>query len=190
MSEPRKRRSRVARKNPLPFLYGGIAIVGVLVVGMIIFVVLNRDTAADVPIEVLTDEGSDHVAVGAAVEYQSDPPASGNHWPSTAAWGFFRDTPPPDENLVHNLEHGGVIIWYDPQQVTEEQSQQLFDIYRELIQIERRVILTVREGMESPIALTAWNHRLRLDSVDEAAIRSFFDQRILLGPECSNRRCP
>jgi hypothetical protein len=44
--------------------------------------------------------------------YPSNPPTSGPH--AQSALNFrVHDTPQPKENLVHNMEHGGVIIWYN-----------------------------------------------------------------------------
>ncbi len=29
-------------------------------------------------------------------------------------------TPQPETQLIHNLEHGGIVIWYDPEALTAE----------------------------------------------------------------------
>jgi len=47
-------------------------------------------------------------------EWDTDPPSSGPHNVNWADWGRY-DTALPDTNAVHNLEHGGVIIWFGPQ---------------------------------------------------------------------------
>jgi hypothetical protein len=59
-----------------------------------------------------------HVKVGTRVAYDVVPPSHGPHYEnpvSFAARPFFttRDNPPV-ENLVHNLEHGYTVLWYDP----------------------------------------------------------------------------
>jgi hypothetical protein len=60
----------------------------------------------------------DHVVVGTRVDYEFVPPSSGKHYSnpvSFAARPFFttKDNPPV-ENVVHNMEHGYTILWYDP----------------------------------------------------------------------------
>jgi hypothetical protein len=45
--------------------------------------------------------------------YRSQPPASGPHNPTPLAAGQYPD-PPPIDQAIHSLEHGAVIIWYDP----------------------------------------------------------------------------
>jgi hypothetical protein len=59
-----------------------------------------------------------HVKVGTRVNYAVAPPSHGAHYENPVPFAsrpFFttRDSPPV-ENLVHNLEHGYTILWYDP----------------------------------------------------------------------------
>lgn len=60
--------------------------------------------------------GNDHREDGTAIEYPDIPPSSGPHWqqPAFPARAFYtqRDRPAV-EQLVHNLEHGYTILWYD-----------------------------------------------------------------------------
>ena len=57
-----------------------------------------------------------HVQDGTVEKYQTVPPSFGPHWasPIFPSREFYtaRDRPPM-ERLVHNLEHGYTIIWYD-----------------------------------------------------------------------------
>jgi hypothetical protein len=50
--------------------------------------------------------------IGTQINYPSNPPAGGPHWPVWAVWGVH-DTAVPLEYLVHNEEHGGVILFYN-----------------------------------------------------------------------------
>lgn len=69
--------------------------------------------------DVLTDatEGSaDHKPDGTVVKYAQVPPSSGSHWaaPAFPAREFYTARDRPEmEQLVHNLEHGYTIFWYD-----------------------------------------------------------------------------
>ena len=47
------------------------------------------------------------------VKYDSNPPTNGRHFVVPADDGEYSDAP-TDEQLVHNLEHGRVIIWFKP----------------------------------------------------------------------------
>jgi hypothetical protein len=64
------------------------------------------------PGQVMLQDGRDHKAEGAPLEYKFNPPTSGDHYPSWIAKGFYEE-PRFDGNLVHSLEHGYVIFWYD-----------------------------------------------------------------------------
>ena len=47
------------------------------------------------------------------VTYRTFPPSSGIHNPTTSIWGNYR-VPVDPRQAVHNLEHGGIAIWYGP----------------------------------------------------------------------------
>ncbi|MBI3486444.1 DUF3105 domain-containing protein [Candidatus Daviesbacteria bacterium] len=53
-----------------------------------------------------------HKIQGTKIEYKSNPPTSGPHYFDWTRPGVY-DSPPMDGNLVHSLEHGYVIIWYN-----------------------------------------------------------------------------
>ncbi|MBA2956340.1 DUF3105 domain-containing protein [Nocardioides sp. MAH-18] len=62
----------------------------------------------------------EHVPVGTEVDYPDSPPAFGKHWneagvaPAPFARKFYTTEDRPEiEALVHNLEHGYTILWYD-----------------------------------------------------------------------------
>ena len=47
------------------------------------------------------------------VRYETFPASSGIHNPTTSIWGNYR-LPVDPRQAVHNLEHGGIAIWYGP----------------------------------------------------------------------------
>lgn len=71
--------------------------------------------------EVTTEsaEGNqDHVSEDTQVTYDHAPPAFGSHWnsataPATMSRKVWTSDRPELEVLVHNLEHGYTIVWYD-----------------------------------------------------------------------------
>lgn len=64
-----------------------------------------------------TAEGSaDHQVPGTQIDYPDSPPAFGPHWSEQAPPGttfYTVEVGPEVEQLVHNLEHGYTILWYD-----------------------------------------------------------------------------
>ncbi len=64
------------------------------------------------------DGNQDHVPEGEQVTYDHAPPAFGSHWnsanaPATMSKKVWKGDRPELEVLVHNLEHGFTIVWYD-----------------------------------------------------------------------------
>ncbi len=63
---------------------------------------------------------SEHVPTNSQVIYESAPPAFGAHWneqnvaPAPFNIKMYKESDRPElESLVHNLEHGYTILWYD-----------------------------------------------------------------------------
>ncbi|GEP38717.1 hypothetical protein NPS01_23800 [Nocardioides psychrotolerans] len=72
-------------------------------------------------VETKTAEGNnDHIPTNTPVVYEDAPPAFGPHWnefgvaPAPMDRKFYTDADRPElESLVHNLEHGYTVVWYD-----------------------------------------------------------------------------
>lgn len=154
-------------KSPLPGLYPGTILPGIR----------------------FPDQGQQHVDVGTSVTYNSYPPTSGPHYRYPAGWGIYKN-PPADEFLVHNLEHGGVIISYNPKQIKGQELQQLRQQARSLSNFNPRVIVTPRLNLDAAVALTAWNYLQKLDRYNSKAVKVFYDTHIARGPECQEGLCP
>jgi len=124
----------------------------------------------------------------AADPYTSLPATSGPHWDTPANWGAY-STPQAESQLIHNLEHGGIVIWYDPAQLDAEQVDQLSSYVD--TQVAQGVggrykfILSPWDGEElaSPIAVTSWRNLLFLDELDIGAIDAFAGQHYGMAPE-------
>jgi Protein of unknown function (DUF3105) len=69
--------------------------------------------AAGCTFQSFPSEGRTHTAD--KVTYKTNPPTSGNHNPTPAQDGFYREgNSPPKENFVHSLEHGRIEFQYKP----------------------------------------------------------------------------
>lgn len=119
--------------------------------------------------------------------YSSVPAASGPHWdPSGIAnWGVY-STPQLETQLIHNLEHGGIVIWYDADALAEEQVDELASYVEAQVAtgIGGRFKFIVspwggEENLGGVVAVTAWRHVLKLDAFDLDAIRGFADANYL-----------
>lgn len=137
----------------------------------------------------IPDLGQRHVAVGTPITYNSNPPTSGPHYPYPAGWGIYRN-PPANEFLVHNLEHGGITISYNPDLIKGQELEQLRAQARSLSTFNPRVIVVPWQNLDTPIALTAWAYLQKLDRYDPTAVKVFYNTHIARGPECQDGLCP
>src|SRR3989338_5285742 len=121
-----------------------------------------------------------HIAAGSRLpEYTSNPPTSGPHYSQTAKSGF-REEAIPDQNIIHNLEHGDIWIAYHPR-VTDEIKEELKEF------AAAKVVITPRETNETDITLAAWG-RLDTFNVENNAlpvlrIKDFIKRYTNKGPE-------
>lgn len=188
----RGRQAVVKRKFPLvPALIAGAIAIALLIGAYMLFG--NSSGVAPAAIApggpVPTAPSREHVQ--GRVQYTTNPPTSGDHDANAATWGTYNSTPPRDERMVHNLEHGGVIIFYNPAKVDAATIENLKRVATDLRRDRPCLILTPRDNIQDdkPIALTSWGYLALLDNFDEAAIRAFWRDRVARGPEFGEGRC-
>lgn len=126
--------------------------------------------------------GRNHVANGSTVSYNSNPPTSGDHYAAAAPARFY-DKELPDEQLVHNLEHGHIWISYKP-----NLSAEVIDILKNFS--GGNVIVIPRSKNDADIALAAWGRldkfNVEGENVDEQRIKDFISRYQNRGPEKVN----
>lgn len=118
-----------------------------------------------------TAGANQHVSAGVDLDYPTNPPVSGQHQETQPTCGTYADTF-PDELQVHALEHAAVGILFSPDLDAEEVTQ-IESIVREF---DTKTFSAPQGGMDTPIAVTAWGKMMKLDSVDETAIKEFIER--------------
>lgn len=91
-----------------------------------------------------------HIPVGTKAVYNSTPPTSGNHYPSPARVGGYKE-PIPNEVQVHNLEHGHVMVQHDG--LTDAQINVLASLIKD---DPAKVLMAPYPEMDAAVALTSW----------------------------------
>ncbi|MEV8267107.1 DUF3105 domain-containing protein [Microbacterium sp. NPDC076911] len=104
------------------------------------------------------------------VDYDQSPPAGGEHNSIWLNCGVYSEAV-PNENAVHSMEHGAVWVTYDPDVISGDDLESL---KAELP--SSYAILSPYPGIDSPIAVSGWNHQLKVDSVDDERIGEFFEE--------------
>lgn len=120
----------------------------------------------------------DHIKVGQQHDpYNSNPPTSGPHYEQPANWGIYA-TEIPDEQLIHNLEHGGICISY--KNIDDATLDKIKTIARSN---PGSVVVTPRDANEAPIVLASWGRLQSLDVFDETKIVEFITHNKNKSPE-------
>ncbi|MPZ68127.1 MAG: DUF3105 domain-containing protein [Actinobacteria bacterium] len=186
-------RRRAARKRNI--LTWGVVLVVMALVVLLIGMEKQResgpvgvdDAAAGCnTIETPEDEGATHVDDGTPVTYGTSPPTSGDHWIDPAPSGF---NPPsslgemPTERIVHNMEHGQVVIWYAP----DAPSDVVDDLegYFDNTSGAGALLVEPYEGIETPynFTITAWGATQSCEEVSEDILDAFRERFQGKGPE-------
>ncbi|MGQ0464871.1 MAG: DUF3105 domain-containing protein [Sporichthyaceae bacterium] len=138
-----------------------------------------------------------HVKVGTRVAYAVVPPSHGAHYenpvPFSARPFFTTRDSPPIENLVHNLEHGYTILWYDP--TVSGKTQDEIQVLTERLRHEAKYQQFIATPWDSTyggfpagktVALSHWSgpnkkgqsygHRLLCEQLSGAAVQEFMDR--------------
>jgi hypothetical protein len=122
-------------------------------------------------------------------EWNSFPPTSGPHFGQWVIWGEY-DQPVRLAQSVHNLEHGGIVIFYGSQ-VSQDEISKLRSFYRE---DPGAMLLAPLPRLGEKIAVTAWYSAdpasntsqgilAECTRFDEKAFRTFRDAYRYKGPE-------
>ena len=122
-------------------------------------------------------EGVNHVGPGESVSYKTNPPTSGPHWVNPADWRF-NDKKFPDEQLVHNIEHGG--IWITYKDLDEENVNKLKNMAKNN---SNSVVITKREENSDSVVVASWGRMMKLSEVNETLIQKYIDTYINQSPE-------
>jgi hypothetical protein len=129
----------------------------------------------------LPGEGETHVDEP-TVNYDTNPPTSGNHNPVWQTDGAYAEMPDP-VNFVHSLEHGRVEIHYSPKLPERDQLalKGLFDAS------PSGILMFPNPDMPYAVAATAWQQLMGCDTYEGQvtldALLDFRDRYRGAGPE-------
>ena len=168
--------------QPREWSWGTIGVAAILVTIVVAFIGVvildSRQGASAGP-----PDGTEEVDVGGAgqhteenVDYETTPPAGGEHNPVWQNCGVYEE-PIRNETAVHSLEHGAVWITYRPD-LPESQVSQL----EELAEGESFMLVSPFEGLDSPIVASAWGNQLQVEGASSEKLEQF-KSAFLQGPQ-------
>jgi hypothetical protein len=124
--------------------------------------------------------------------FSTDPPAAGTHYPTWWEAGFYEENSPeatsvpsPAGYLVHNLEHGHVIFWYNCTLVITEACETLKNDLRAVIEEANnfKVIAFPWASTDVPVVGTSWGRILKMETFDASLALEFVQRNRNHAPE-------
>ena len=143
----------------------------------------------DVELTSYSSPSAQHVEMCSVINYPMNPPVYGDHYPVWAAYGSY-PFPVPLGSLVHNLEHGAIVLLYNCPAgcAAEVASAQAFinalpQDPRCTTAVKHQLILSPDPSLPTRWAAVAWGHSLLAECLDVPAFRAFYDAHVAQGPE-------
>ena len=131
-----------------------------------------------------------HLELCTQIDYPTNPPSGGDHWPRWAAFTEY-DDPVPHEMLVHDLEHGAIVMLHDCDGCDGDvvgafdDAQDAHGIDQLCVQsgsIARFVVAPDPE-LDFPLAMAAWGATYNATCIDPPSIAAFVEEHYAGGTE-------
>jgi hypothetical protein len=186
------KKSHRRKSNTATYLI--IAGASLAVIVLVIFLVqgsVQPTSASGLLGDAVQVDSRDHVPVDTVPgPYHSNPPAGGAHYPEDFPAKFYQETDLtslpkyPEGYLVHSLEHGYVIFWYNCN-ISGTNCASLKQSIQNVINNvgATKIIAFPWTTMDVPLAITSWGRILKMPTVDETVMRQFVVHNRLQAPE-------
>jgi hypothetical protein len=178
-----KERNR-KQKRTTNFIWGAVGVAVIAIIGVLIWQGVRPAMGESFPIMV----SSPHIAIDSDPgQYNSDPPTSGPHYAEEANEGFY-DTNNykfPAGYLVHNLEHGYVIFWYNCETLDEAGCADLKEQIKTTINElgGTKLIAYPWLSIDVPLVMTSWGRLEKFESFDADKAKAFYRSNLNKAPE-------
>lgn len=176
------------RRGPSLWTIAAVVVVVLFGGGVILYAVSQRTVQAAPPppnpppgVQTFQNLPRDHV--DGPVQYPQNPPVGGNHAPIWLNCGIYT-SPVPNENAVHDMEHGAVWITYQPNLPASEVSA-----LQKLVGHNTFVDLSPYPGLPAPIVASAWGVQAKYTSASDPNLAQFMNY-YRMGPQTPERGAP
>lgn len=188
MSRVSKREERRARQRQEQVrnyaIWAGVGIVLLVIIGFIVWQGVRPAAGQAIPEMVSAPHIAQDTDPG---EYNSDPPTSGLHYAQEAEAGFYDENmyTYPAGYLVHNLEHGYVIFWYNCELVSETECSDLKSQIRQVIDDlgGTKLIAYPWPSLDVPVVVTSWTRLQKFEAFDPDEAKAFYRANLNRAPE-------
>lgn len=182
----RREQQRAERRRTFAII-AACVVVGLVIIGLGAYPLLKEQRASAGDLETIgasqaaagcqdivtkpAEGSSDHQPEGTTIDYPDAPPAFGSHYPTAAPMSrkfYVAGDRPAIEYLVHNLEHGYNILWYDETIADDDdmltELKAISNKFPGVDELENKFIVapwTSEDGADFPegthVALTHWS---------------------------------
>jgi hypothetical protein len=171
--------------------YGGIGIGVVAMIVLVIVLISKSPSPSGLMGEAVTIPSRNHVPDGTVPgPYNSNPPAGGAHYDTDYTERFYQESDlaslpaHPEGYLVHSLEHGYVIFWYNCQAANTDCTSMKTTIQQVMDATGGdKLIAFPWSNMEVPLAMTSWGRILKFDTPDATVMKQFVEHNRYQAPE-------
>ena len=176
-----KRRKKSFKLSPLVFIGGAFLAL------ILLLVLFNIDfNPVGVKVNVMPDLS--HVPEGSNPgPYNTNPPSSGTHYEAHFHSEFFDENTYkyPEGYLVHNLEHGYAIFWYNCDLLSPEGCIQLKSEIKGVMEKAEmyKVIAYPWPKIDEPVVITSWGRMLSMEKFDPDLAMTFVKKYRNKSPE-------
>lgn len=114
-----------------------------------------------------TGEAIHKTEVSVDLNDKSLPRTSGPHNPQAYAFKTFSKVPIPEDQAVHSMEHGGIVIYYQ-ENLPQDQKDKL-----EKLSTTGAFVVAPKANLEKPVIALSWSRSLEQDTLNTDEIYNF-----------------
>ena len=179
-----RREQNRRRKLTTNLLWGVVGLAALVVVVFAVWQAAKPSSGESFPIMV----SSPHIPTDTDPgTYNSDPPTSGLHYADEADAGFYDENiyKYPAGYLVHNLEHGYIIFWYNCESLSESACSDMKGQIKTVMDDlgGTKLIAYPWPSIDVPVVATSWGRMSKFESFNADQAKAFYRANLNKAPE-------
>ena len=164
-------------------IWGGVGVAALAIIGFLVYQGMKPAVGESLPIMTTS-----HIPVDSDPgTYNSDPPTSGPHYAQEGTAGFYDANiyTYPAGYLVHNLEHGYIIFWYNCDKLSESACAELKTQIKSVMDNlgGARMIAYPWPSLDVPLVMTSWGRLEKFEAFDAEKAKAFYRANLNRSPE-------
>jgi hypothetical protein len=186
-----RRRDQRRRRNRGKNLLLGLLFAGAA--ALVVLLVWNTFSEPLLGERIPATGAGNHVPNGNPLpQFSTNPPTSGPHYATALPEGFYEEDsnealglPNPHGFIIHSMEHGYVVFWYNCAIITETECETLKADIRSVMDAFNsfKVIAFPWTSTDVPVIATSWGYLLEMETWDPELAATFIERNRNHSPE-------